>query len=106
MTITDDDERIGFLVDNLIPHVKLFWPLMCDNNMPNHTDDMKVCVYDLFRERFEERFKNTKFDSVIVESFCVSGMFHMMVKHFEREDDVKKPETIVSMIEFINHMLF
>ncbi|MBQ8830675.1 MAG: TetR/AcrR family transcriptional regulator [Oscillospiraceae bacterium] len=106
MNITDEHERIEFMLERLIPHMKMFWPLICENNMPNHMEDMKVCVYDLFRDRFVERFKDTKFDDVIVESFCVSGMLHMIKKTFEVGDDVKNPPAIVSMIEFINHMLF
>jgi len=106
MNISNQDQRIAFLLERFIPHVKLFWPLMCENNMPNHMEDMKVCIYDLFRERFVERFKDTKFDDVIVESFCVSGILHMIMKTFAIGDDVKNPGIINSVIEFVDHMLF
>ena len=106
MEIVDDEKRKVFLMEQLIPHVKMFWPLMNENNLPNHMEALKKCLYDLFREHFAERFKDTNFDSVLVESFCISGMLHMMNRHFSRGDDVKAPETVDSMIEFVNHILF
>ena len=106
MEISQDGERVQNLIDNLIPHFKLFWPLMCSNNMPEHLEDMKGCLYDVFKDRFYERFKDGKFDSVLVGSFCVGGMLHMMVKLFESGNDAKSPEIVANMVELINHMLF
>ena len=53
-----------------------------------------------------QRFKDGKFDDVLVESFCVGGMLHMIVKLFETGNDTKSPEIVSNMVEFINHMLF
>lgn len=106
MEIGESEQRVKFLLECYIPHVKLFWPLMCENNMPNHMEDMKGCIYKLLKERFNQRFKDTKFDPIIVESFCVSGMLHMIIKTFALGDDVKNPAVVNSMIEFIDHMLF
>lgn len=104
--IADSEDRIKYMLEHFIPHIKMFWPLMCDNNMPNHREDMKICLHNIFRESFYTRFKDTKFDDVLVESFCISGTIHMMVKHFWFGSDVNHPETILSMIEFIDHMMF
>ena len=106
MEITEERERVQNLIDNLIPHFKLFWPLMCSNNMPEHLEDMKNCLFNVFRDSFVKRFKDGKFDDVLVESFCVGGMLHMIVKLFETGNDTKSPEIVSNMVEFINHMLF
>ena len=106
MEISDNEERTQSLIDNLIPHFKLFWTLMCSNNMPEHLEDMKICLHDVFKDRFYERFKDGKFDSVLVGNFCIGGMLHMMVKLFESGDDAKSPQVVTNMVELINHMLF
>lgn len=106
LEMSDSEKRKAYLIKELIPHVKMFWPLMHENNMPNHMDNMKKCLYELFKDSFTEKFQNTKFDPAIAENFCVAGMLHMMLRHFSNGDDVKSPEIIEKMIEFINHILF
>lgn len=106
MHISDAEKRKAYLQEELIPHVKQFWPLLHENNMPSHIEEMKKRLYDLFRASFVEKFKDTKFDSVIVESFCIAGTLHMMTRHLSCGDDITEPQTIKNMIEFMDHMLF
>lgn len=106
LKIADAEERKAYLKAEIIPHVKMFWPLMHENNMPNHMEAMKKCLYDVFKDSFSEKFSDTKFEPDIVENFCVAGMLHMMVRHFSHGDDIKSPKTIDDMLEFINHILF
>lgn len=102
----DDEKRKAHLLEKLIPHVKQFWPLMHENNMPSHIEEMKKRLYTLFKESFTERCKETPFDPVIVESFCVAGLLHMMKRHFSLELDVIDPQSVDNILEFVNHMLF
>ena len=100
------DERKACLLKHTREHLKFFWPLMTENNVPTHMSAMKQCVGGILKDEFARRFEGWRFDADLVLDFYVSGVLRMMVEFYSKNGEVTVPYSDETLVEFIDYALF
>ena len=106
LRFSDERERKQIVREYLTEHMRFFWPLLFENNLPQHAVDMKEQIKKVIHPEFARRFYGDTFETAFVEDFCISGMLRMLVSYYSKNGDMITPQNDEELVKVMYKIIF
>ncbi len=106
LRFNDEEERKRIVREYLTEHMRFFWPLLYENNLPQHAVDMKECIKKVIHSEFARRFYGDTFETAFAEDFCISGALRMLVSYYSKNGDMITPNNDEELVKIMYKIIF